>query len=144
MINICTADSLRSAYALSGLTFSLLSIRWGCYHMLGKQKMKCQIIYLTSWKWFTGCCYNAIYVNLSQVPDTWAIKICFSGVTDGCLKGIFGSGIYGFWGVGSHKPEEVVKANTGQNMHLIKPEFQNQEQGHLLLPFNTFLVWSKH
>lgn len=57
--------------------------------MLGKQKIKCQIIYLTGWKWFTGCCYNAIYVNLSQGPDTWAIKICFSGVTDGRLKGIF-------------------------------------------------------
>lgn len=90
--------------------------------MLGKQKIKCQIIYLTGWKWFTGCCYNAIYVNLSQVPDTWAIKICFSGVTDGRLKGIF-FGIYGFWGVSGHKPEEVVKANTGQNMHLIKINF---------------------
>lgn len=81
--------------------------------MLGKQKIKCQIIYLTGWKWFTGCCYNAIYVNLSQVPDTWAIKICFSGVTDGRLKGIF----WVFTDLG------VVKANTGQNMHLIKINF---------------------
>lgn len=62
-------------------------------------------------------------MNLSQVPNTGAIKICFSGVTDGCLKGVFGSGIYGFWGVSSHKPKEVVKANAGQNMYLIKINF---------------------